>query len=67
MTYTFRVEDQRRRRRRNLADERVQLGRRRHSHRGGNRRYRVTAVIPLATIGEFVDGATCGLLEVEPL
>lgn len=33
----------------------------------GNRRYVVTAVIPLPTIGEFVDGATCGLLEVEPL
>jgi hypothetical protein len=31
------------------------------------RRYQVTAVIPLPTIGEFVDGATCGLLEVEPL
>jgi len=27
----------------------------------------VTAVLPLATVEEFVDGATAGLLEVEPL
>jgi hypothetical protein len=33
----------------------------------GNRHYRVTAVVPLPMIGEFVDGATCGLLEIEPL
>lgn len=33
----------------------------------GNRRYRVTAVIPVARIAEFVDGALNGVLEVEPL
>jgi hypothetical protein len=26
----------------------------------------VRAVIPVETIGEFVDGAVCGVLEVEP-
>ena len=33
----------------------------------GNRRYRVTAVIPLEKIAEFVDGALNGVLEVEPV
>jgi hypothetical protein len=33
----------------------------------GNKRYRITAVVPLPVIGEFVDGATYALLEVEPL
>jgi hypothetical protein len=33
----------------------------------GNRHYKVTAVVPLATVEEFVDGTTAGLLEVEPL
>ena len=33
----------------------------------GNRHYRVTAVIPLARIEEFVDGAENGVLEVELL
>jgi hypothetical protein len=32
----------------------------------GNRRYRVTAVIPLPRLEEFVDGARNGVLEVEP-
>jgi hypothetical protein len=34
----------------------------------GNCRYKVTAVVPLAAVEEFVvDGATAGLLEVEPV
>jgi hypothetical protein len=33
----------------------------------GNRRYKVTAVVPLEKIAEFVDGALNGVLEVEPL
>jgi hypothetical protein len=33
----------------------------------GNRHYRVTAVIPLEKIAEFVDGASNGVLEVEPV
>jgi hypothetical protein len=33
----------------------------------GGRRYRVTAVIPLALIQEFVDEPENGVLEVEPL
>ena len=33
----------------------------------GNRRYKVTAVIPLPRVEEFVNGASVGLLEVEPL
>jgi hypothetical protein len=33
----------------------------------GNRRFRVTAVVPLERISEFVDGALNGVLEVEPL
>jgi hypothetical protein len=32
----------------------------------GNIRYRVTAVVPVARIEEFVDGAEYGVLEVEP-
>jgi hypothetical protein len=34
----------------------------------GNRHYLVTAVVPLATVEEFVDGARpAGLLEVEAI
>jgi hypothetical protein len=33
----------------------------------GNRLLRVRAVIAVETIGEFVDGAASGVLEVEPL
>lgn len=33
----------------------------------GNRRYKVTAIIPLERIAEFVDGALNGVLEVEPV
>jgi hypothetical protein len=33
----------------------------------GNRHYRVTAVILLEKIAEFVDGASNGVLEVEPV
>ena len=33
----------------------------------GNRRFRVTAVVPLEKIAEFVDGAENGVLEVEPV
>jgi hypothetical protein len=33
----------------------------------GNVRYLITAVVPVERIAEFVDGATDGLLEVEPL
>lgn len=33
----------------------------------GNRRYKITAVIPVERIAEFVDGALNGVLEVEPL
>jgi hypothetical protein len=33
----------------------------------GNRRYRVTAVIPLELVEEFVDRPLAGVLEVEPL
>jgi hypothetical protein len=33
----------------------------------GNVRYRITAIVPVERIAEFVDGATDGLLEVEPL
>ena len=33
----------------------------------GNRRYKVTAIVPLEKIAEFVDDATYGLLEVEAL
>jgi hypothetical protein len=32
----------------------------------GNRRYRVTAVIPLERLEEFVDGARNSVLEVAP-
>jgi hypothetical protein len=33
----------------------------------GNRRYRVTAIVPLERLAEFVDGAENGVLEVEPV
>ncbi len=33
----------------------------------GNRLYRVTAVVAVERIGEFVDAAESGVLEVEPL
>jgi len=33
----------------------------------GNRRYKVTAVVSLARLEEFVDGALAGLIEVEPV
>jgi hypothetical protein len=33
----------------------------------GNRRYRVTAVVPVERLAEFVDGVENGVLEVEPL
>jgi hypothetical protein len=33
----------------------------------GNRRFRVTAVIPLPVLEEFVDGAVNGMLEAEPV
>jgi hypothetical protein len=32
----------------------------------GNRRYRVTAVVPVERVAEFIDGPTRGILEVEP-
>jgi hypothetical protein len=33
----------------------------------GNVRYRITAILPVERIAEFVDGATDMLLEVDPL
>jgi hypothetical protein len=33
----------------------------------GNVKYRITAVIPLSLIEEFVEGSLSGVLEVEPL
>jgi hypothetical protein len=33
----------------------------------GNRHLRVTAVVPVERIGEFVDGPECSVLEVESL
>jgi hypothetical protein len=33
----------------------------------GNRHYRVTAVVPIERVAEFIDGPTRGILEVEPL
>jgi hypothetical protein len=32
----------------------------------GNRRARVLSVIPAELVGEFVDHAFCGVLEIEP-
>jgi hypothetical protein len=33
----------------------------------GNVRYRISAVIPLPLVEEFVDDAMCGIWEVEPI
>jgi hypothetical protein len=33
----------------------------------GNRRYRVTAAVPIELVAEFIDGPTRGILEVEPI
>jgi hypothetical protein len=33
----------------------------------GNRRYRVTAVVPIEHVADFIDGPTRGILEVQPL
>jgi hypothetical protein len=33
----------------------------------GNRRYTVTAVVPVERVAEFIDGPTRGILEVAPL
>ncbi len=33
----------------------------------GNRRYRITKVVPLELVQEFVDGALNGFLVVEPI
>jgi hypothetical protein len=49
------------------ADERSELATRRYADRGRERPLLTDGGDLLPMIGEFVDGATCGLLEVEPL